>query len=173
MMKKKITTRQIVIAGMLSAITVVLSATGIGFIPLPSAAGRATFIHVPVILAGVLEGPLVAAFTGFIFGLYSFLTPTGVIPPDPIVRILPRIFIGIVAYGVYRVCGKHKTLGAALAAIAGTLTNTIGFLGLAVLMGYMPWPAAATVMVTQMPGEMVVAAILTVILVKALSKRSA
>lgn len=172
-MKKKITTRQIVVAGMLSAITVVLSATGIGFIPLPSAAGRATFIHVPVILAGVLEGPLVAAFTGFIFGLYSFLTPTGVIPPDPIVRILPRIFIGIVAYGVYRLCGKHKTLGAALAAIAGTLTNTIGFLGLAVLMGYMPWPAAATVMVTQMPGEMLVAAILTVILVKALSKRSA
>ena len=128
---------------------------------------------VPVILAGVLEGPLVAAFTGFIFGLYSFLTPTGLIPADPIVRILPRIFIGIVAYGVYRLCGKHKTLGAALAAIAGTLTNTIGFLGLAVLMGYMPWPAAATVMVTQMPGEMLVAAILTVILVKALSKRSA
>ena len=170
-MKKKITTRQIVMAGMLSAITVVLSATGIGFIPLPSAAGRATFIHVPVSLAGVLEGPLVAAFTGFIFGLYSFLTPMGVIPADPIVRILPRIFIGVVAYYVYRACGQHRTLGAALAAVFGTLTNTLGFLGLAVLMGYMPWPAAALVMGTQMPGEMLVAAILTVVLVKALAKR--
>ena len=172
MMKKKITTRQIVMAGMLSAITVVLSGTGIGFIPVPTVAGRATFIHVPVSLAGVLEGPLVAAFTGFIFGLYSFLTPTGVIPADPIVRILPRIFIGVVAYYVYRVCGRHKTLGAALAAIAGTLTNTLGFLGLAVLMGYMPWPAAALVMGTQMPAEMIVAAVLTVLLVRALSRRS-
>lgn len=171
-MKRKITTRQIVVAGMLSAITVVLSATGIGFIPFPSVAGRATFIHVPVILAGVLEGPLVAAFTGFIFGLYSFLTPTGVIPADPIVRILPRIFIGIVAYLVYRACGSHKTLGAILAAVAGTLTNTVGFLGLAVLMGYMPWPAAALVMATQMPGEMLVAAVLTVVLIRALNKRS-
>lgn len=129
MMKKKITTRQIVMAGMLSAITVVLSATGIGFIPVPTVAGRATFIHVPVILAGVLEGPLVAAFTGFIFGLYSFLTPTGVIPADPIVRILPRIFIGVVAYYVYRVCGRHKTLGAALAADRGNAHQYAGLFG--------------------------------------------
>ena len=76
------------------------------------------------------------------------------------------------AYYVYRVCGRHKTLGAALAAIAGTLTNTLGFLGLAVLMGYMPWPAAALVMGTQMPAEMIVAAVLTVLLVRALSRRS-
>ena len=91
----KIGTRKMVIAGMLGAVTIVLGATGLGFIPIPNLAGRATIMHIPVILAAILEGPVVGAFTGFIFGLYSFLTPTGAIPADPIVRILPRILIGV------------------------------------------------------------------------------
>ena len=65
-MKQKLSTRKIVIAGLLSAVAIVLSVTGLGYIPLPTAAGRATFIHVPVILAGILEGPVIGGFVGFI-----------------------------------------------------------------------------------------------------------
>lgn len=53
----------------------------------------------------------------------------------------------------------------------GTLTNTIGYLGLASLIGYMPWAASLTVMVTQMPFEMVLAVILIVVLNKAFARR--
>lgn len=64
---QRISTRKMAVAGMLGAISIVLSVTGLGMIPMPSLAGRATIMHVPVILAAILEGPVVGAFTGFIF----------------------------------------------------------------------------------------------------------
>ena len=66
---------------------------------------------------------------------------------------------------------RRSNIGAAAAAIVGTLTNTIGYLGLASLIGYMPWAASLTVMVTQMPFEMVLAVILIVVLNKAFARR--
>ena len=169
---KKLTTRTIAISGVLGAITIMLSVTGLGMIPMPSLAGRATIMHVPVILGAILEGPVVGAFTGFIFGLYSFMTPVGAIPADPIVRILPRILIGITAYYTYVLC-RRSAFGAVMAAIVGTLTNTIGYLGLATLIGYLPWAASLTVMVTQMPFELVLASVLILALYKAFHRKAA
>jgi len=168
---KKLSTRTIAISGVLGAITIMLSVTGLGMIPMPSLAGRATIMHVPVILGAILEGPVVGAFTGFIFGLYSFMTPVGAIPADPIVRILPRILIGVTAYYTYVLC-RRSAFGAVMAAIVGTLTNTIGYLGLATLIGYLPWAASLTVMVTQMPFELVLAAVLTLALYKAFTRKA-
>lgn len=167
---KRMSTRTIAISGVLGAITIMLSVTGLGMIPMPSLAGRATIMHVPVILGAILEGPIVGAFTGFIFGLYSFMTPVGAIPADPIVRILPRILIGITSYYTY-VLFRRSSFGAVMAAIIGTLTNTIGYLGLATLIGYLPWAASLTIMVTQMPFELVLAAVLVLALYKALKRR--
>lgn len=65
---QKISTRKMAVAGMLGAVAIVLSVTGLGMIPMPTLAGRATIMHVPVILAAILEGPVVGAFTGFILG---------------------------------------------------------------------------------------------------------
>ena len=169
---KKLSTRTIAISGVLGAITIMLSVTGLGMIPMPSLAGRATIMHVPVILGAILEGPAVGAFTGFIFGLYSFMTPVGAIPADPIVRILPRILIGITSYYTY-VLFRRSSFGAVMAAIVGTLTNTIGYLGLATLIGYLPWAASLTVMVTQMPFELVLAAVLILALYKAFTRKAA
>ena len=169
---KKLTTRTIAISGVLGAITIMLSVTGLGMIPMPSLAGRATIMHVPVILGAILEGPVVGAFTGFIFGLYSFMTPVGAIPADPIVRILPRILIGVTAYYTYVLC-RRSAFGAVMAAIVGTLTNTIGYLGLATLIGYLPWAASLTVMVTQMPFELVLASVLILALYKAFHRKAA
>jgi len=167
---QRISTRKMAVAGMLGAVAIVLSVTGLGMIPMPTLAGRATIMHVPVILAAILEGPVVGAFTGFIFGLYSFMTPVGAIPADPIVRILPRILIGITSYYTY-VLFRRSHLGAAMAAVVGTLTNTVGYLGLASLIGYMPWAASLTVVVTQMPFEMVLAVVLILVLDKAFARR--
>ena len=169
---KKLSTRTIAVSGVLGAITIMLSVTGLGMIPMPSLAGRATIMHVPVILGAILEGPVVGAFTGFIFGLYSFMTPVGAIPADPIVRILPRILIGVTAYYTYVLC-RRSAFGAVMAAIVGTLTNTIGYLGLATLIGYLPWAASLTVMVTQMPFELVLASVLILALYKAFHRKAA
>lgn len=166
----KTNTRKIVIAGMLGAIAIMLGATGLGFIPIPSAAGRATILHIPVILAAILEGPVVGAFTGFLFGLYSFLTPTGIIPADPIVRILPRILIGVFSYYAFIIFKKNLTLASISAAIVGTITNTVGFLGLAVLIGYFPIEMAYAIVATNTIFEVIVASVITVVLVKALKK---
>lgn len=166
----RVGTRKMVIAGMLGGVAIVLGATGLGFIPVPTPVGKATIMHIPVILAAILEGPVVGAFTGLIFGLYSFLSPTGAVPADPFVRILPRILIGITSYYAYWVFKRNVTVASVISAIVGTLTNTIGFLGLAVLIGYIPVQVAYMVVVSHAIFEVILAAIITVILVRIFTK---
>ena len=158
-------TRTLTISGLLGAISIALGMTPLGFIPVPSAAGHATIMHVPAILGGVLEGPLVGALTGLIFGLHSFLRASNPLFCDPLVAILPRILIGIVSYGVYRL-----TKNDALAAAFGTFTNTAGVMGLAVLRGYITWPVAWGIALTHGIPEIVVAVAITVICSKAMRR---
>ncbi|HHY05935.1 MAG TPA: ECF transporter S component [Clostridia bacterium] len=169
----KLSTRSLTITGLLGAITIILGATGLGLIPVPTPAGRATILHVPTIIAGILEGPVVGTFVGLIFGLYSFTTAPSALAKDPFVSILPRLLIGVVAYYVYKLGGKNVYLSSVLAAIAGTLTNTVGFLGMAVLRGYLNWHAAGGIAVVHGIPEIIVATVFVVVLVKALQKRYA
>lgn len=166
----RISTRSIVITGMLGAIAIALGASGLGFIPVPTPVGRATILHIPAIIAGIIEGPYVGAMVGLIFGLNSFLTAQSPLSADPIVAILPRIFIGVISYYVFRLFKRNSTLGAAFAAAAGTLTNTIGFLGLGVIQGYINWPAVAAILMTHSIFEIVLAIIIVMALVKALER---
>lgn len=161
-------TKKMVIAGMLGAVAIVLGATGLGFIPVPTPVGKATIMHIPVILAAILQGPVVGGFTGLIFGIYSFLTPTGAVPADPFVRILPRVLIGVTSYYAFWAFRKHLTFATVFAAIIGTLTNTIGFLGLAVLFGYLPLAVAYGIVISHSIFEVIIAAVITLALVKAL-----
>lgn len=131
----KLGVRQIVVVGMLSAIIVVMGATGIGFIPIPPV--KATIMHLPVIIGAIIEGPIVGAIIGFIFGIFSIYqaittpTPTSFLFLNPIIAVLPRVLIGITSYYAYRLMpGKIQGIKAAAGAIIGTLTNTIGVLGL-------------------------------------------
>lgn len=164
----RLATRQLVTAGLLGAIAIILGSTGLGFIPVPTPAGRATIMHVPAIIAGILEGPLVGLFVGLIFGIFSFVQANAFFS-DPLVAILPRMFIGVVAYLAYKPLKNSPALGAALAAVAGTLTNTLGVLSLAVLRGYLPsWVAAGGIVLTHGLGEIIVACVLVVLIVKAL-----
>ena len=167
--KKKLTTHRMVMSGVFGAICIALGVTGLGFIPVPNLAGYATILHIPVIIAGALEGPLVGALTGLIMGIYSLLTPSA-IPPDPIVCVLPRILIGIVSAFVYKwTHQRFPRFGAALTGLFGTLTNTLGFVGLAVLFGYLPAAVWITI-VPQALVELVLAMVLTVVLTRTIER---
>lgn len=162
----KLTTRQLAISGMLGAIAMILGATRLGFIPVPTPAGSATIMHIPAILGGILEGPIVGGLVGLIFGIYSFVNATNPIFADPLVAIFPRIFIGVVAYYSY----KHLWKNSALAAALGTITNTIGVLRLAILFKYFTFKQCIFIFFAQGVPEVVVAMLLVTILVKALKK---
>ena len=163
MEEKGFSVRKIVISGVLAAIAILLGVTRLGFIPVPTAAGNATIMHVPAIIGGVMEGWLVGGIIGTIFGLFSFLQATTPLFKDPLVAVLPRIFIGITTYFAYVGLKKvNEYLALIVAAAVGTLTNTILVLGMAVIRGYMAAGVAWTVGVTHGLPEVVVAAIITV-----------
>ena len=166
----KISTRKITVAAILGALVIVMGITNLGMIPIPTMAGRATIMHIPVILGSLLEGPLVGALTGLIFGVYSFLTPSGAIPADPIVRILPRILIGITTYYTYKVLIRLPRVSVIVASIVGTLTNTIGFLGLAIVMGYLPIQTVIPI-IPQAIIELILCAVLIYIIFKTIKKQ--
>jgi uncharacterized membrane protein len=163
--------RKIVISGILGAISILLGLTRLGFIPVPTPAGHATIMHIPVILGGVLEGPVVGLITGAIFGLFSFLQPGAPFFADPLVSVFPRLFIGVVSYLVYYSTRKINTvLACVLAGALGSATNTLLVLGMATWRGYLPSEVSISIGVLHGLPEMVVAAILTVILVQGINR---
>lgn len=105
MNKQKLTSKKLVTAAILGAITVVLSLTPLGLIPLGLI--NATTMHIPVIIAAIVEGPIVGALVGLIFGLSSLANailrpnPISFVFYNPIISIIPRILIGITSYYVY------------------------------------------------------------------------
>ena len=158
--------RQIVIAGILGGIAIFLGATQLGFIPVPNVSGRATILHIPAIVGGALEGPVVGALAGFIFGIFSWLDP--VVPPlrNPLVSILPRIPIGIVAWFVFVSLRRTSVdLASVVAGLLGSFTNTVGVVGMAVLLGYFPL-AVFLVVLPQAIAEAVLAAVVTLVVVR-------
>ena len=160
-------TRKIVVAGILGAIAILLAVTRWGFIPVPNLAGNATILHVPAILGGVLEGPVVGFLVGAIFGVFSFIQAEVPAFRDPLVAILPRLLIGIVAWAVFAGLVRWNLYVAALVAgVLGTATNTVGVISMGIWRGYFP-PEIWAIIAPQAIAEMVIAAIITVIVVKA------
>ncbi len=108
--KKTFDLRKMVITGVLGAISVVFGMTPIGFIPIGPT--RATIMHIPVIIGAIMEGPIVGGLIGLIFGIFSIYqaitAPTVVsfVFLNPIVSVVPRVLIGLVAYYVYSFVNK-------------------------------------------------------------------
>lgn len=162
----RLNTRRIVVSGVLAAIAILLGVTRIGFIPVPNLSGNATIMHVPAIIGGIMEGWLVGGIIGTIFGLFSFLQATVPLFKDPLVAVLPRIFIGITAYFTYAGLKRWNEYGAlAIAAAVGTLTNTILVLGMAVIRGYLPFSAAIPIVLTNGVAEVIIAIIIVLAVV--------
>ncbi len=172
----KLTVRQIVVSGLLGAITIVLGVTRLGFIgPFPPLIlVSATILQIPAIIGGVLEGPVVGLIIGLIFGLSSWLQAPTEQPPvnlwfsNPLVSVLPRLFIGVVAALVYMALAKrNEILAEGVAAIAGTATNTILVVGAIILFGYAPAAVIIPAVAINSIAELVVAFIVVVAVVSA------
>ena len=65
--------RQMTVAAMLSAITALLVFTPIGMIQLPPPLLAVTTVHVPVLIAALVEGWWVGGFVGLVFGVCSLI----------------------------------------------------------------------------------------------------
>jgi uncharacterized membrane protein len=170
-------TRKIVITGVLGAISAFLGLTPLGFIVWGSVS--LTLMHIPVIIGAVLEGPIVGLVIGLIFGLASMLraavapnSPADLLFLNPLIAVLPRLFIGPVAWLVFRALRQWPVAGWIGAGIAGALTNTtlvlgmIGVLGtlgaidIVSLMGEAFWPVIGGVFVANGLPEAAVSAVL-------------
>ncbi|SFF99398.1 ECF transporter S component [Sporolactobacillus nakayamae] len=100
-----------------------------------------TIIHLTVIIVAIVLGPADGAIIGGVWGLTTFIRaftfPSSPIAPivftNPLISILPRILVGLVAGYVY--LGLKRTRlqripSMSIAALLGSLTNTLLVLGL-------------------------------------------
>lgn len=134
---KVLNVRRLVIIGVLSGISMMLSMTPLGFIPLGPV--NATIMHIPVIIGAVVEGPIVGLIIGLIFGLTSLVraftmpTVTSFLMMNPIISVIPRVMMGVISYYIYiylvNTTNKIKT-SAMITGFLGSLINTVGVLGL-------------------------------------------
>ena len=135
--RKNVNVRKMSIISVLSAISIMLSMTPLGFIPIGPT--NATIMHIPVIIGAIVEGPMVGMTVGLIFGLTSLIrnltmpTITSFAFINPLVSVLPRVLIGIVAYYVYKLAikiTKNSFVSGWITGFIGSLVNTVGVLGM-------------------------------------------
>ncbi len=158
--KQTARTRRVVVSGMLSAITAVLTFTPIGMIPLPPPLPSATMVHLPVLVAALVEGPAVGMVVGLVFGLCSLIRAwgTGMVGltlffRNPLISVIPRLLVPLFAWACYLLLKKlfggvriGDKLSAAIASVLGSAVNTVLCLGLiAVIYG-----ADLTLMINEM-----------------------
>ena len=139
--RKNVNVRKMSIISVLSAISIMLSMTPLGFIPIGPT--NATIMHIPVIIGAIVEGPMVGMSVGLIFGLTSLIrnltmpTITSFAFINPLVSVLPRVLIGIVAYYVYKLAikiTKNSFVSGWITGFIGSLVNTVGVLGMVYLL---------------------------------------
>ncbi len=165
-------TREIVISGIIGGVALFLGATRLGLIPVPIPfVGNATLLHIPAVLGGALEGPVVGLLAGAIFGIFSFLYAEVPLFRDPVIALGPRLLIGVVAWGVFAGLRRWNIdVASAAAGLAGSLTNSVGVLGLGLVLpigpqAYLPVEAVVASL-PQVIVEAVLAAVVTVVVVR-------
>ena len=128
--------RGLTFLGLMLGITIILDITPLGAIPL--GAISATITHIPTIITGIILGPIAGFIMGTSLGLISLIhaltRPATILDPlfiNPLVSVLPRMFIGVVSYYVYKGISKifkqnslKGTVGTFIGGMAGSLTNT-------------------------------------------------
>lgn len=131
--KNTLDTKKLTTIGLLSGISILLSVTPLGYIPILPI--NMTIMHVPAIIAAIIEGPISGAIVGGIFGLTSLIraftipTPTNFIFWNPIISIGVRVLMGWLT-GIIFLKIKKLKYSVVISSIIGSLTNTIGVLGL-------------------------------------------
>lgn len=223
----RISNKEIALGGLFGGIILLLGFSYLGYIPLPTPAGAATIMHIPVIIAGLLLGPKFGAIAGSLFGLsaiYYFLSiapPWVLFPARPLIGIVPPL----VYWGMFRVLKEKeksfvrwislivsisllivtlklsydkmginfwfillsillllmivfwirssdpKIVSLAVSSFLGSLTNTIGTLGLAVIFKIFPVGTAVSIGILQGIPEAILAVVICTPIVMALERR--
>ncbi len=129
--------RGLAFLGLMLAITIIMSLTPLGFIPLGVIS--ATITHIPTIITGIVLGPVGGLIMGTSFGIISLIIaitrPLTLLDPlfmNPLVSVFPRMFIGVAAYYVYFLISKlfkkssfKDGVSSFVGGFAGSLTNTV------------------------------------------------
>jgi len=131
MNNSKFNTSKLTFLGVMLSLTIVF----VALTALPTmSASMALFIFIPTIVTSITQGPKMGAILGFFAGTVTLLrallaptSPLDVLFINPLVAILPRIFIGIVPYyvniGIKKVF-KLESVSLLLAGASGALVNT-------------------------------------------------
>lgn len=173
-------TRRLVITAVLIAVSIVLSIPlnlgplrALGFISF--GAISITILVVPTIIGAVLEGWLVGLIVGGAFGLFSMFLATqqpagspDALFADPVISVLPRLFIGPVAWLVYRsLRSASENVRLIGASVAGTLTNTLLVIGAISLRLGVPFFATLASVSVNVILELIVGAVIVLAVVNA------
>ena len=135
--------RKMILAAIFIAMIVLLAFTPmLGYIKIGVLS--ITTIGIPVVIGSIILGPYYGMLLGFVFGLTSFLQcflgdafGAALVAISPvrtfITCIVPRVLVGLVPALLYRLIMKRPTNSRSVAvfvsALAGSLTNTVFFLG--------------------------------------------
>ena len=135
--------RKMILAAIFIAMIVLLAFTPmLGYIKLGPLS--ITTIGIPVIIGSILLGPYYGMLLGFVFGMTSFLqcfmgdafgaALVGISPVFTFITcIVPRVLVGLVPALLFRLIMKRptnsRTVAVFVSALAGSLTNTVFFLG--------------------------------------------
>ena len=127
--------RKLVITGVLSALIAVMTVVPYtGYMAFGVV--EITTLHIVVIVGAVTLGWKAGAFLGGVWGvtcmLRAFTNPLWIMFTNPLISVVPRILVGLVAGLVF--AGLRRTrcpasVSALVAAVAATLTNTLLVIG--------------------------------------------
>lgn len=147
-MKSKLTTKQLVLLGLLTAILLLMAYTPLGYLNIGPLA--ITFNVIPVALAAVALGPVGGAIVGAVFGLTSFLQCIGVggtsamgavlfgINPFLafIQRFIPRVLDGFLLGYIFRWVQKisNPYVSCFVTGFCSALLNTLLFMSALILL---------------------------------------
>ena len=141
-------TRQLVLTALMIALMATLQMTGIGLIRLGviNITFYCTIIGIGTMVLGLKTGMILGTAFGLISLFSAIQAPTALVAPlmtaawpmVALMSIVPRLLVPMVAYGVYKLISamtKNQHVASAAGAAAGSLCNTVLYLGL-MLVGY-------------------------------------
>lgn len=162
--------REFVLLALFTAIIFILGMTPLGMVPLGLI--KATCVHIPVVVGGILLGPKKGALLGGVFGLVSFISNTtspallsfafSPLIPLPgtghgslwalLVCFGPRLLVGVAPALLYRLLknyrGAKQALSLSLAGVCGAVVNTAFVMGLIALLFQQAYATAKGIPVT-------------------------
>ncbi len=129
------TARNVAILAVLLALVIVLQVFGLA-IPMPGGTSM-SFVLVPILLGGMLLGPIAGTFLGLVFGIITIFDPLAMLlmnytPAITVITVvLKGVMAGLVPSLIFRlIAAKNRYVAAYVAAIAAPVCNTgIFFIG--------------------------------------------